>query len=278
MNGITSQRTESFREFLIQEEKSVLTVKKYVNELKAFAEWLGSRKLTKAEVLEYKKGMAEKYQASSVNSKLSALNKFFLFECREDCCVRLVRVQRRVFIPKEKELSKEEYEKLLQAAYERKDKRLCLLMQTICSTGIRISELKYITVRAVCEAQANIACKGKLRAVILTTGLCERLKEYIIEKNIEKGPVFVTRSGKPIDRSNIWADMKKLCDEAGVSRAKVYPHNLRHLFARTYYSVCRDIVRLADILGHSNINTTRIYMIETGDTHRRQMQMLDLLK
>lgn len=187
-------------------------------------------------------------------------------------------MQKRIFIPKEKELTKSEYERLLAVDKSRKNKRLYMLMQTICSTGIRVSELEFITVEAVKIGRAEINCKGKIRIVILPYQLCRMLKTYIKEENITSGSVFVTKSGKPLDRSNIWSDMKKLCEAAGVSKDKVFTHNLRHLFARTYYSIQKDIVRLADILGHSSVNTTRIYTMESGEVHRKQIQCLGLLR
>ena len=192
--------------------------------------------------------------------------------------MKSLKIQKQVFASKDKELTKEEYDKLLDAARSKKNERLYLLMQTICSTGIRVSELKFITVAAVSSGVAEIRCKGKFRQVFLPKKLCKILTEYIRERKIKSGAVFISKNGKPLDRSNIWADMKKLCEVAGVSKDKVFPHNLRHLFARTYYSLQKDIVRLADILGHSNVNTTRIYTMEIGDVHRKQIERLGLLR
>ena len=192
--------------------------------------------------------------------------------------VKNLKIQKQIFASTDKELTKTEYDRLLQVAKQKKNERLYLLMQTICSTGIRVSEVRYVTVEAVSRGIAEINCKGKRRQVFLPKQLCQILKQYIKEQKIKSGAVFVTKNGNPLDRSNIWSDMKKLCKAANVSEKKVFPHNLRHLFARTYYSLQKDIVRLADILGHSNVNTTRIYTMETGEIHRRQIQKLGLLR
>ena len=205
-----------------------------------------------------------------------ALNSFFVYINRHELKVKTLKIQREIFADREKELTKSEYEKLLNAAKEKGKERLYYLMQTICSSGIRVSELKSITIEAVKERRATIKCKGKMRIVILPKELCKMLAEYAKEQKITSGPVFVTKTGKPLDRSAIWKMMKQLCESAGVPKEKVFPHNLRHLFARTYYTIQKDIVRLADILGHSSINTTRIYTMETGDIHRRQIQKLGL--
>lgn len=218
------------------------------------------------------------YAPRSVNSILSSLNSLFDYLGWHDCKVKTLKIQKQIFADKDKELTKAEYTRLLKAAKNKKNERLYYLMQTICSTGIRVSELKYITVEAVNLKQVNINCKGKIRTVILPVELCKILKGYIKEYGIKKGAVFISKNGKPLDRSNIWSDMKKLCDSAGVPRSKVFPHNLRHLFARTYYSLERDIVRLADILGHSSVNTTRIYTMESGEVHRRQIERMNLLQ
>ena len=209
---------------------------------------------------------------------MASLNGFFEFNERYDLKVKNLKVQKQIFCQKDKELTKAEYERLLKAAQEKKNERLYLVMQTICSTGIRVSELKFITVDAVMSGRAQVRLKGKIRMILLTKELCNILKKYIREQKLTSGCVFVTRKGKPLDRFSIWKAMKSLCESAGVEKEKVFPHNLRHLFARTYYSLQKDIVRLADILGHSSINTTRIYTIEDGDIHRRQMQRLGLVR
>ena len=199
-----------------------------------------------------------------MNSVLSSLNGYFNYIERYDLKVKNLKVQRQIFCKSEKELTKAEYERLLKAAKSKKNERLYLIMQTICSSGLSVSELKYVTCEAVRCGQAIINCKGKIRMVILPRELCALLKKYIKGKHITSGSVFVTRKGQPVDRHSIWKSMKQLCETSGVSKDKVFPHNLRHLFARTYYSLQKDIIRLADILGHSNVNTTRIYTIEDG--------------
>lgn len=265
----------SYRAYLTQEEKSELTIEKYIRDVRHFLGWLGDEQLTKERVLAYKAALVEEYAVSSVNSMLSSVNSYLIFLGRGDCRVKTIKQQRQAFLSAEKELSKMEYRRLIKAA--EKKPRLCLLMQTICSTGIRVSEHRFITVEAARSGCAQVRLKGKLRRVFLPEKLCRALLKYAKKQGIETGSIFITASGKPLDRRNIWAEMKKLCDTAGVSRAKVFPHNLRHLFARIYYSMERDIVRLADILGHSNINTTRIYTMESGETHRRQIERMDLL-
>ena len=278
MKKITKQITEQFKIYLTEEEKSDNTIEKYIRDVTTFSAWLNGKEVTKQAVLQYKKELIEKLAPASVNSVLSSLNSFFAFNEWHECKVKNLRIQKQIFSSNEKELTKQEYERLLNAAKSKSNKRLYYLMQTICSTGIRVSEIKFITVNSVKTGQAEINCKGKMRRVFLPKQLCRMLKEYIKENNIKSGYVFVTRNGQPLDRSNIWSDMKKLCKTAGVSKDKVFPHNLRHLFARTYYSIQKDIVRLADILGHSSVNTTRIYTIETGEIHRRQIQKLGLLR
>ena len=266
---------DEFKAYLIQEEKSELTVEKYVRDVQRFLIWLGGDELTKGRMLAYKTELVEQYAVTSVNSILSSINCYLSFINRGDCRVKTIKRQQRAFLPEEKELSRAEYNRLIKAAESKP--RLCLLMQTICSTGIRVSEHKFITVEAARCGQAEVRMKGKHRIVFLEKKLCKALLKYAKERNITSGSIFVTATGRPLDRCNIWAEMKKLCDTAGVRREKVFPHNLRHLFARLYYGMEHDIVRLADILGHSSINTTRIYTIESGQTHRRQMERLQLL-
>lgn len=278
MKVLTRRLIDKFRQHLVEEEKTAATLEKYMRDIEAFSQWLRGRRIDKKIVLEYKEHLVRNYAPSSVNSVISSLNSFFIFNEWYLFKVKGVKIQKQIFASSEKELTKSEYERLLTVAQKKKNERLYLLMQTICSTGIRVSELKYITVEAIVRQRATINCKGKMRIVILPKQLCSMLVRYVRRKKITAGSVFQTKSGKPLDRSNIWSDMKNLCREAGVSRDKVFPHNLRHLFARTYYSVQRDIVRLADILGHSSINTTRIYTMETGEIHRQQIQKLGLLR
>lgn len=277
MRTLTDESIDAFRIFLAEEERAQATIEKYLHDVRTFAAWLGGNEFDKSTVLLYKRELLQRGAVLGVNSCLSALNRFFDFCGFCELKVKTVKVQRESFSKSERELSKNEYNRLLLAAKERKKERLQLVMQTICSCGIRVSELKFITVEAANSGRSEIACKGKRRTVFLPEALCRILKRYAVARGIKKGPVFVTRNGKPLDRSNIWLEMKKLCRAAGVSEKKVFPHNLRHLFARTYYTAEKDIVRLADILGHSSINTTRIYTMESGEVHRRQIQKLGLL-
>lgn len=278
MKKITKEMMMDFKKYLFEEEKSDNTIKKYMRDICAFCGWLGNKNVEKTMVLAYKKELCEKYLPVSVNSMLSSLNALFTFLNWNEMKVKTIKIQRRIFSEKEKELTKEEYERLLLAAKEKKNERLYYLMQTIAATGIRISELKYITVASVNVEKATIRSKGKIRQVFLPKQLCRMLKEYMKQQQIKTGSIFITRNGTPLDRSTIWKMMKALCEEARVSKSKVFPHNFRHLFARTYYSLQKDIVRLADILGHSNINTTRIYTMENGEAHTKQLQMLGLLR
>ncbi len=278
MRCISNEQIIMFETSLVEEEKARATVEKYVRDVASFAEWLSGREINKTEVVSYKLHLSEIYAPASVNSVISSLNHFFAFLEWHDLKIKALKIQCRIFAPEEKELTKAEYQKLLSAAKKKNNERLYLLMQTICSTGIRVSELQHITVESVKCGRAEIQSKGKCRSVLLSKELCKILKAYAKDHKISSGPVFVTKSGKPLDRSNIWSDMKKLCQSAGVSEKKVFPHNLRHLFARTYYSIQKDIVRLADILGHSNVNTTRIYTMESGIVHRKQLQKLGLLR
>ena len=275
---ITSKDIKGFEAFLYNREKSENTIKKYLRDVRFFIKYTGSKCISKADVLEYKRIICENYSPKSVNSMLSSLNAFFEFLNRYDLKVKSLKIQRQIFSDKAKELAKCEYERLLTAARSKKNERLYLLMQTLASTGLRVSEIKYVTAEAVKAGIATIKCKGKIRQVFLPKNLCKMLKTYIKAQNIKSGSVFVTSTGKPLDRSNIWKMMKSLCSSAGVSKEKVFPHNFRHLFARTYYSIQKDIVRLADILGHSSINTTRIYTTESGDVHIKQIQRLGLLR
>ena len=278
MKKITTEIIKSFKDYLINEEKSASTVNKYLHDLGEFQIWLGEQELCKTAVLAYKSYLCERYAPASVNAALSSLNSFFNFMEWYDLRVKNLKIQKQIFASTDKELTKAEYDRLLQAAKQKKNERLYILMQTICSTGIRVSEVRYVTVEAISRGVAEINCKGKRRQVFLPKQLCQILKQYIKEQKIKCGAVFITKNGNPLDRSNIWSDMKKLCKAANVSEKKVFPHNLRHLFARTYYSLQKDIVRLADILGHSSVNTTRIYTMETGEIHRRQIQKLGLLR
>lgn len=272
------QKVKEFEKYLISEEKSKATVAKYIHDVTAFLGWLNGRQIKKEVVQEYKQYLESAYAVRSVNSFLSSLNSFFEWAGLSECRVKSLKIQKNLFIEPNRELTKAEYETLLKTAYEQGKTRLYMVMQTICATGIRVSELVYITVDAVKNGVARIKCKGKNRAIFIPSDLSTMLMRYINKNGIKSGSVFVTSKGKPLNRSNIWAEMKRLCEKAGVLASKVFPHNLRHLFGKTYYAVHKDIVCLADILGHSSINTTRIYTAESGETHRRRIQSLGLIQ
>ena len=277
MRETTQDPMELFRKHLINEEKSQATIEKYLHDVTRFHLWLGKRELCKAEVLAYKTELCRQYAPSSVNVALSSLKNFFSFMEWENLGVRSLKIQKQIFSSTAKELTKAEYDRLLETAKQQENIRLYLLLQTICSTGIRVSEVQHITTEAIRRGVAEINCKGKRRQVFLPKQLCGILQQYCCAQEIKNGAVFVTRNGKPLDRSNIWGNMKKLCHAAGIPKEKVFPHNLRHLFARTHYRLQKDIVRLADILGHTSVNTTRIYTMETGEVHRKQIEKLGLL-
>ncbi len=275
---LTEENISEFAIFLKEEEKTEVTIKKYVRDTEKFYIFAEGKELSKTLTVEYKSELTEKYKPSSVNSMLAAVNKFMDFLNLPRFKVKPLKIQRTLFLSEEKELHRDEYNRLVDAAQSSGNRRLMLIIETIASTGIRISELKYITVEAVSEKRADINCKGKRRVVLLTKKLCKVLKEYIRNKKIRSGAVFVTSSGKPVDSSNIRKEMKKLSELAKVNKQKIFPHNFRHFFARTFYSTTKDIVRLADILGHSSVDTTRIYTMESGGAHRRQLEKLNLVK
>ena len=262
---------------LQEAEKSAATMEKYLHHVRQFVAHDAGRRIDKALVLEYKTRLGKLYAPSSANAALAAVNGFLRFWGFESCCVRPFKVQKKLYCPEEKELSREEYIRLVRAAKEKSSERLALLLETICATGIRVSELPYITVEAVARGEAVVHCKGKTRTVFLPAALQKKLRRYMQSQKIQSGSVFITRTGKPMNRSNIWREMKALCERANVAPSKVFPHSLRHLFARTFYSIDHDVAKLADILGHSNINTTRIYIITTGAEHRRKMETMRLV-
>ena len=278
MKKITDKIIKKFKEYLIDEEKSKATIEKYIRDLTVFVFWLGGAELNKTMVLGYKEYIISKYAPASVNSILSSLNSFFDFTGEYGLKVKNLKIQKQIFAKNEKDLTKAEYDRLLAAAKAEGNQKLNLLMQTICATGIRVSELKYITVEVLKDGRADVNMKGKMRVIIIPKELCKMLKKYAAEQKISSGSIFVTKTGRPLDRTNIWKLMKSLCESANVDKGKVFPHNLRHLFARTFYSIEKDIVRLADILGHSSVNTTRIYTMETWEICRRQVQRLGLLR
>ena len=278
MNEIFSitREIDAFAKYLAEEEKSSVTIAKYVRDVQRFLRWLGGQGVTRERTIAYKRHLlVHGYALRSVNSMLAAVNSFLAFRGLTDCRVRLCRMQREIYQRAERELSRAEYLRLLRAAEG--NRRLWLLMQTICATGIRVSELRYFTVEAVRRGEVSVACKNKNRKILLPGRLKTLLLRYARDAGISGGVIFRTRSGRPLDRSNIWAAMKQLCARAKVDPDKVFPHNLRKLFARTFYDLEKDIAKLADVLGHSSINTTRIYIMSTGQEHRRQLERLRLL-
>lgn len=275
-NKIVSKKSLSdFQKYLIQEEKSSITIEKYMHDVKDFYIFVNNRVLTKDIVIEYKAQLTDKYAVRSVNSKLASINSLLIFLRREDCKVKNLKLQRETYSSEEKELTKVEYLRLLQAA--KNNPRLHLIIETICSTGIRVSELKYFTVENVQNGTVIVNCKGKTRNILVPSKLRKLLLRYAKMNKINEGIIFRTRSGKAVNRSNIWSEMKKLCKSANVNPQKVFPHNLRKLFARTFYGIEKDIAKLADILGHCSIDTTRIYIMTTGTEHRRRIDRLGLV-
>ena len=276
--GIRSDYFTAFRQWLLEEEREPATIEKYLREVESFAAWMEGQSVSKEQAARWKAHLTSSgYQPGTVNGKISALNKFFIFLGWSDCRIKYLRIQRRVFRNIDRELTKEEYQHLLETAQEMGRERLALLIETICATGIRVSEVKYITVESVCAGRAEISLKGKIRTILLPGKLCRKLRKYAKKRKIASGEIFLTRSGRSLSRRQIWAEMKALCTKAGVERSKVFPHNLRHLFARLFYRACRDVVKLADVLGHSSIETTRIYLISTGAEHARQLERLGLV-
>lgn len=273
---ITAAQMASFSAELIREEKSRATQEKYLRDVRAFAAYCAGRLITKELVLEYKQHCLDRgYAVRSINSMLASVNSFLLFAGWEDCRVKNFRLQKQIYSPEEKELTKEEYLRLLQAAEQ--NSQLYLLLQTICSTGIRVSELQYFTVEALRQGEITVNCKNKTRVILIPGKLRKQLLAFAKKEKIRSGAVFLDKKGKPLDRSCIWRRMKQLCEIAKVQATKVFPHNLRKLFARTFYNLEKDIAKLADILGHSSINTTRIYIMGTGSEHRRRLERLGLL-
>ncbi len=274
---ITPKLLADFEESLYSDERSQNTMQKYMRDVRAFAAFADGREMDKILVLEYKAVLEKDYALTSANSMLAALNSFFKFAGWHHLCVKQFKLQRSTYCSEESELSKQEYFALVRTAENKKNERLSLVLQTICGTGIRVSELIFITVEAAKHGEALVSCKGKNRKVFIVPELCKKLLRYAREQHIVTGIIFITKSGKAMDRCNIWREMKSLCEEAGVNPRKVFPHNLRHLFARTFYGIEKDIAKLADILGHVSVNTTRIYMISTGAEHCRRLQHMHLI-
>lgn len=269
---------EQFCQELRRQERSASTVEKYSRDLRGFYSWLPQgKRLDKETVMAYKAHLVTRYAPASVNSMLAALRSFFQYQEWTDCNVKLLKIQRRVFCAKERELSREEYERLVEAAEGRGSRRLSLLLQMMASTGIRVSEVQYITVEAALRGKAEISLKGKVRVILLPNKLCRKLLKYAQKEKIASGQIMLTRSGRPMNRKEIWAQMKSLCKAANVSPQKVFPHNLRHLFARIFYKAQRDIAKLADLLGHSSVETTRIYLLASGEEHLHGIEQLGLV-
>jgi len=274
---VTKGWLEKFRADLRENERCEATIEKYLRDVNNFLHFAAGRTTDKNLVLQYKEKLGEEYALTSANSMLAALNTFFRFAGWHDCCVKQFKIQRKTYCSEEKELTKEEYFRLVCTAEKKGNDRLAMLLQTVCGTGIRVSEIRYITVEGVKKGEIFVSCKGKSRMVFIVSALRKKLLAYAQKKGIHSGILFRTKNGSAMNRTNIWHEMKKLCEVAGVSAEKVFPHNLRHLFARTFYRVEKDIVKLADILGHSSVNTTRIYMISTGAEHRKRMESMRLV-
>ncbi|MBO7514951.1 MAG: tyrosine-type recombinase/integrase [Lachnospiraceae bacterium] len=269
---------DRFREYLVLEERSSATIEKYCRDTDHFAKFSSGDRITKEVTIAYKNKLKEEgYKVRSINSMLAAVNSLFAFLGWHDLKVKTIKVQQEIFCPEDKELTRSEYERLVKTASAKHNERLSLLIQTICCTGIRVSEIQYITVEAVKQGMVTVSLKGKTRTVFIVKGLRKALLKYAAVNSMKTGSIFITRKGKTLSRSNIWRDMKSLCMDANVNPHKVFPHNLRHLFARVFYAIEKDIAKLADILGHSSINTTRIYIVSTGNEHRKCMERMRLL-
>ena len=273
---LSTDKIEEYADYLYQEEKSAATLEKYLRDAKTFGIYANGNEITKELVLGWKKKLVESsYAVQSINSMLASVNSLLVFLGLSNCKVKNIRTQRQTYCAEDQELTKAEYLRLLAAS--KQNEQLNLVIQTICGTGIRVSELRYFTVEAVRHGEVTVDCKNKTRTIIVPGKLKNILINYAKRQGIIAGAIFVTRSGKDLNRSNIWSAMKKLCETAGVKPSKVFPHNLRKLFARTFYGIEKDIAKLADILGHSSINTTRIYIMTTGVEHRRKIERLGLI-
>lgn len=275
---LTAERIAAYGRYLKQEERTPATLEKYLRDVRAFALWLDGEAATKEAVTGWKERLlAERRAPSTVNAALSALNGLFRFLGWEGCRVRFVKVQRRLFRDPARELTRPDYERLITTARELGKERLALVMETICATGVRVSELGYLTVETVQRGRAEISLKGKIRTILIPTKLRRKLLKYAKKNKTVSGEIFLTGNGKSLSRRQIWAEMKRLCVQAGVEPSRVFPHNLRHLFATAYYRAYRDIAKLADVLGHSSIETTRIYLLTSGAEHQRQLDRLGLV-
>ena len=276
-NIITAEQIDAYCLSLLADERSAGTISKYRRDLTAFARWLDGRTVTKETAAGWKSHLSHRgYAPRTVNSMLASLNGFCRF-AGLPIKVKFLKIQRQIFRDSAKELTKEEYDRLLAAARESGQERLALIMETLCATGIRVSELRYITVEAARAGRATITLKGKIRTILLSTKLCRKLVKYAKKQKTASGEIFLTKSGRPITRRQVWYELKRLCRAAGVEPTKVFPHNFRHLFATTFYKACKDIARLADVLGHSSIETTRIYLAVSGAEQARQLDKLRLV-
>lgn len=274
---MSGKNVELYLQHLKEQEKSIGTLEKYKRELFELLAFLAGQEVSKEKLIQWKAQLEKKYCPAGVNGRLVAANGFFSFFGRYDLRMKLLRIQKEIFAKEEKELTKAEYIRLVRAAEKKGNMRLSLVIQTICATGIRVSELQYITVESLKKGRTEVNCKGKRRVIFLPMDLLRKLQRYVKEKKIVSGVIFCTRTGCPLNRCNIWSDMKKLCEDARVNPQKVFPHNLRHLFARTFYSLEKDIAKLADLLGHSNIETTRIYIMESGREHQEKLERMRLV-
>ena len=275
--AVTSERLAEFASALRAEERLPATVEKYVRDVRRFGDWLGGAPASRESAAEWREQLAGRLSAATVNAMLAALNKFFAVMGRADCRVKPLRTQRRAFRSAGRELTRGEYERLVAAARGMGRERTALVMETLCATGIRVSELRYITVEAARAGRAVVRLKGKIREILIPERLRKALLKYAKKKRTASGEIFLTRNGNALSRKQIWAEMKAVCESAGVERSKVFPHNLRHLFARAFYSLTHDVAKLADVLGHSSIETTRIYLISTGEEHVRLLNRLSLV-
>lgn len=274
---ITEEQMLEFQVYLREEERSAGTIDKYMRDVRLLKEWLDGKALNKEQLILWRDALQEDHKPRTVNSMLASVHAFLHFAGHPEWKVRTLRLQRQMFRPADRELTRTEYERLVSTANALGKDRLALLMETVCAAGIRVSELRYITVETARLGRADISLKGKIRTILLPGKLCRKLLKYARRKGITTGEIFLTRTGNPLSRKQIWAEMKALCTKAGVEPSKVFPHNLRHLFARTFYQSCKDVAQLADVLGHSSVETTRVYLISTGEEHKKRLERLRLI-